>query len=418
MPYTVDSPPEGLKGKGIPAKFIRQFIHVFNGVYDRTKDEASAFSAAYKVMGEALRKAGYTKDKDGKWHKGEEVQMDTLLETRQKLRILEETESGELHFEGMALADNILSENKRFYSAEFNNSCMEATNALIASGDLTVTIFSRHGKAIGSFGSLPTGLPIGKVPVLFREGNEIRYKGIIVDTTEGKDVMKLLKSEVMLGTSIRANKYESRDRELEGETVQEMVSGVLAGIDFTDNPGIIGAGVRRIFEEAPKWEEEEEDMDWNKVTMEELLENCKPLLDEHTATVVGAVQERATELEGKVEELTATVAALTEQKEAAEAKAVEAVEGVADLELKLEVAKAAHIGSISKMVYEELSQKVQAEGDIAASLAEAKEKAMTLVLASAGDGLAKGKTDIDEEEDGGAEPKLSEEAEVILARSA
>ena len=416
MPYQLGDTPERLKGKGIPRNFIRQFIHVFNGVYARTKDEGRAFQAAYKVMGEALRKAGYRQDKDKKWYKSEEAETmgEILLATNQKLRVLEETENGELHFEGVAFIDNILSENKRFYSAAFNDSCMEATNALIDSGGLTVTIFSRHGKALGGFGTLPTGLPVGKVPALFREGNEIHYKGIIVPTTEGKDMMTLMRSEVMLGTSIRANQYESRDRELDGETVQEMVSGVLAGIDFTDNPGIIGAGVRRILEEVPQWEEE--DMDWEKVTMEELLENCKPLLDEHAATVVEAVQEKATGFEGQIEELTATIATLTEEKEVAEGKSVEAVEAVADMELKLEVARAAHVGSISKMVYEELVENVQTREDIAANLASAKEKAMTLVLASAGDGLAKGLATVDEEGAGDIEPKLTEDAKTILAR--
>jgi len=528
MPYSLDETPERLKGKGIPRKFIRMFIHTWNSVYERTGSETKAFKAAYAVMGRALRKAGYTKDEDGKWHRSEEaremsitegwlsVSQNTLddgdfawvsnaykkaspaerekmnkgehrklpykihgkvnvrgwraawiavanpgsaralksykggpsreqvlaklrrskpkgitigndnsitsegveamgenmlLATSQKLHILEETENGELHFEGVAFVDNVLSENKRFYSAEFNDKCMEATNSLVESGGLTVTMFSRHGKALGGLGSLPTGLPVGKVPTLFREGNEIRYKGIIVPTSEGKDVMTLIRSGVMLGTSIRASKWEARDREFGGETVQEMVSAVLAGIDFTDSPGIAGAGVRRILEEAPVWEEEQ--MDWENVTLEELLENCKALLDEHAATVVEAVQERATGLEGKVEELTSTIATLTEEKEAAEAKALEAVDAVADMELKLEVAKAAHIGSISKMVFEELSQSVHTEEDIAKNLVEAKEKAMTLVLASAGEGLVKGKADVggDDEDD----VELTEEAKKVLA---
>ena len=155
-------------------------------------------------------------------------------------------------------------------------------------------------------------------------------------------------------------------------------------------------------------------MDWGKVTMEELLENCKPLLDEHAATVIETVQEQATGLEAKVEELTATIATLTEEKGAAEAKVVAAVDAVAGLELKLKVAKAAHIGSISRAVYDELSQNVKTEADIATNLVEAKEKAMTLVLAAAGEGVAKGLALV-EEDDG--EPELSEEAKTILARS-
>ena len=154
-------------------------------------------------------------------------------------------------------------------------------------------------------------------------------------------------------------------------------------------------------------------MDWDKVTLEELLENCKPLLDEHTAPIVEAGQVKATELESTVEELNATIATLTEEKESAEEKAVEAVDAVAGIELKLKVAEAAHIGGISRIVFEELGKVVKTEEDIAENLASAKEKAMTLVLASADGGQAKGLAQV--EEDGG-EIKLSEEAKTILDR--
>jgi hypothetical protein len=526
MPYTVDSPPERLKGKGIPDKFIRMFVHVWNSVYDRTKDEGRAWKAAYKTMGEALRKAGYTSDKDGKWHKeeveevlegwlsgsqndlddgdfawisnaykkaspaerekmnkgehrklpfkvhgkvnvrgwraawvaaanpgsaralksysggpsreqvlaklrankpkgitigddnsitGEEALLDTvLLETDQKVIITEETENGELHFEGVALVDNAMSQNRRFYSATFNSRCMEETNRVIEEGGV-VTIFSRHGRALGSFGSLPTGLPVGKVPQLFREGNEIRYKGVIVPTTEGKDMMTLMKTGVMFGTSIRANKYESQPREFEGETVEEMVSATLAGIDFTDDPGIKGAGVVRILEEAPKWEQEEQEMNWEELKLEELLEHAKPLLDEYAATVAEAVGEQATALQGKVAELEEAVVKLTEEKVTLAEQATAATEQLAIVGLKLKVAEAAHVG-MSKSIYEELASAVAKEEDIPALLAEAKDKALAVALSGVSRGEPKGQTSFeDEDEDEDEEPQMTEEAKKILS---
>ena len=434
MPYTVDSPPERLKGKGIPAKYIRMFVHVFNSVYDRTKDEGKAWKAGYKVMGEALRKAGYTRDSDGKWHKEEAVVTaseeehmgDELLATSQRFTVLEELGDGTLTFEGVALVDNILSENKRFYSAAFNDRCMEATNRVIESRGLkVVTMFSRHGKALGGFGTLPTGLPVGKVLMLFREANEIKYKGMLVPTTEGKDMMTLIKNDVMLGTSIRSNEYESRPREFEGATVQDMVSATLAGIDFTDNPGIEGAGVRRIFEEAPQWEEE--NMDWEKVTLEELLENAKPLMDEYAATMVEATQEQvasvaeasleqAATLQEQVDALGQKVTLLVEEKEAlVEGQSVVAAKA-AGLELKLALAEAAHIGKMAKMVYAELSEGVTSVDQLPEKLAGARDKAMMLVLSSIGEGEAKGQASFEDAEGDGEdeEPQMTEEAKKIL----
>ena len=526
MPFGPGEIPDRLKGKGIPAKYIRMFNHTWNSVYKATGSEQRAFKAAYSVMGKALRKAGYRKDDKGVWHKEETMQegwlsvsqntlddgdfawvsnayrsasreqkekmnkgehrklpykihgkvnargwraawiaaanpgsaralksykggpsreqvlaklrrdkpkgitidkdlsihgeeSGVLYASSQRLTFLEEVElEGEkepgLKYKGVALIDNVLSENDRFYSAEFNDRCMENTNKFMEGGG-TVTIFSRHGKAVGGFLQMPTGLPVGKVAdPLYREGNEICYHGLIVPTTEGKDMMTLIRTEVMLANSIRADKWESVVRELDGKEVQDMVTAVLAGIDFTDNPGIEGAGVRRILEEAPVWEEE--DMDWEEVTLEDLLENCKGLLDEYAATVVAAAQEQA---QGKLEELTSAVATLTEEKGALVAdteKLSEAEDKLKELELKVKVAEAAHIGSIAQTVYEGLSEKVKKEEDIAEFLTEEKHKAMAVALAGIGDGEPKGKARIEDDEDD--DEPLTEERKKILGLAA
>lgn len=545
MPYSLDDTPERLKGKGIPRKFIRQYIHVFNGVLKRTGDEQRAHKAAVKVMYQSLRDAGYRKDEDGKWHKTEEAmgtefaegwlsisqnELDDgdfawissawkkaspaerekmnkrehrklpfkihgkvnvrgwraawiaaanpgsaralksykggtsreqvlaklrrnkpkgitinddnsisseetsgmpLLATTQAFKVLEDGSAPEgtppqdrppLKFEGVALRDNVLSKNNRYYSTAFNDRCMERTNDFMENGG-TVTIYSRHGNAFGSFGSLPTALPIGRViPPLKRVGSDIAYIGSISATQEGLDVRRLMLDEVMLATSIRANQYKSVPRKLDNQDVEDMTDAVLAGIDFTDDPGIVGAGVKRILEEAPAWEE---DMNWEEVTLEELLEHCGPLLQEHAATLVEAVQAQVTELQGVVEDMEAAIAVLDEENATAEEKLATAetdakgaiAEAIEALELELEIAKAAHVGSMSRTVFEELKANVESKEQIADNLAAAREKAMTLVLASASAGKAKGQTRFEDEDEDDDDEPMTEEAKKVLSLS-
>jgi len=534
MPFAVGETPERLKGKGIPAKFVRLFVHVWNSVHKSTGDETRAYKAAYKKMGEALRTAGYKSDKDGKWRKTEEgrqmaitegwltVSQNTLddgdfawisdayrkakdkskmnkgehrklpykihgkvnvagwraawiavanpgtaralksyaggpsrEEVLAKLRrakpsgitiekdnsihgeempkngqavlaaskrgfdVLEDSDEG-LKIAGVALIDGAISSNNRYYSAEFNDKCMAATNKYMAEGG-TVTIYSRHGNALGKPGEMPTALPIGKVTEpLYRNGSEIWYNGFIAPTTEGKDVITLVKTKVMLATSIRAplSSYKSRMRKMNGREVEEALEAVIVGIDLTDDAGIKGAGIRRVLEEAPIWDKEDE-MDWEKVTLEDLVENCKQLLDGYAATIVEAVQEQNQE---KVGALETSVQVLTEEKDKSQKEAADAAEQatgsatqIAGLELKLKIAEAAQIGSMSKLVFEELTEKVKTEEDIATHLTEAKEKAMALVLSSVGDGIPKGTTDVGDDD---KEPELTEEAQKVLSLAA
>ncbi len=207
-------------------------------------------------------------------------------------RILESVEETpeRLVFEGCVLIDEVLSRggNGRYYSKEFNDSCMEATNLYLSVGGV-VTIYSRHGRAAGETGRAPypTGLPVGRLTKpLWRKGSEILYEAMITPTAEGKDVMVLIRDKVLLGTSLRASRYSSRMRTLETNTlVEEMISAVIVGIDLCDQAGIEGAGVRRVLEETPQWkttEEEEETMDFSELTLEELTANRQDLLDAHS----------------------------------------------------------------------------------------------------------------------------------------
>jgi hypothetical protein len=324
---------------------------------------------------------------------GEEV-MSFLSASPKPLTVLEETETG-LKFKGVALIDEAVSANDRYYSARFNDRCMEATNAFMAGGG-TVTIYSRHGRAMAAVGQLETALPIGKVFAPFwREGREVFYKGFIVPTTEGKDTKALILAAVLMGTSIRAYNCQSRLQRMNGRTVEVMEEAVIAGIDLTDEPGIHGAGIRQILEEAPKLEEieQEEDMDLKELTIEALQTGRPDLVKEIQATTVDANAAVAEDLKAKLAKAEADAKILVEERQ-------KLAEGVAELKqandalgLEAKIAVASLIGNLPKAVYEELKAKVKKPEDIVEAVKAAKEKALVeyALGAVSGDVIGPGK---------------------------
>jgi len=313
------------------------------------------------------------------------------LEGSGGLSLLEESEDG-MKVVGVALVDNAVSSNNRYYSAEFNDACMEATNKFMQKH--TVSMFSRHGNAIGSALSMPTALPIGKITKpLYRQGNEIWYEGLIVDTTEGDDVMKLVRKEVMNATSIRANAYKSKTRKMNGRSVEELLKATIVGIDTTDRAGIAGAGIRHVLEEAPNWEETE--MEWEKLTLESLKANRADLVEECLTEVTG----RLADLETKLGEVTETYSANEEKVATLESEAESHESALAKSALELAIAKAAHIGLMVQTIYETLVEKVESVEDIEKYLPEARKAGRKMVFAGIAQPVAKGRTNINPVED-------------------
>jgi hypothetical protein len=362
--------------------------------------------------------------------------VDNLFSLNQPMRLVEEKgDDGVMRVEGVALVDEALSSNRRYYSRLFNDRCMEETNRAMADGTkpLIVTMYARHGKALGPPGGMPTALPVGRVVDPFwREGNKIMYRAIIAPTTEGRDVQTLIRTEVMLPTSIRAANYKATTRKMGGMVVEEMQEAIIIGIDFADDPGISGAGIKRVLEEAPEWDKEQEDrevedMEWDKLTLEELTEHRKDLLDQHTASVVEALQAQV--LATASPELAAAQEKLAEA-EVVQAKLVEeklALEkSIADDILKDKIATAARFGTMSQIVYEELCKAVKTEEDIAKLLPSIRDKAMSVVLSGAQPQNARpisgsAKPPVVEEADPGQEVEeeveMTEEARKILRLS-
>jgi hypothetical protein len=411
MPYQKGTVPDRLKGKGIPQEFVDQFVNVFNSVLKGGGDEASAFRQAYGVMNKALRKAGYRQGKDGKWHKGsrkEEMEPEVLSFPSGGI-VLEDGQSREsamdsgLTYSGTALVDFAVSQQgswqERYYSPEYNDKCMTYTNEYMERG-YPVTVYNRHFSAQSS-----TENPIGKIiDPLWREGDEIRYRARISPTEKGKEAMILIFDEVMHPTSVR--QYECKaalrrivhGREGKGnsddeEWILELLEGRIGGIDFCDQPGINGAGIRRL-ESAPEflpttkdvqdaemtvtgsgdylvvWDDgeietmnldddsdTEDDMDWKDISLEDIKENRPDLLAEHTVTGLEVLAAANAALQARIKELEDQEMPpdLSQENEALKEALVAAKEQVdaAQFDIKLEQAAHTHIGRIvAKMLRE------------------------------------------------------------------
>ncbi len=312
-----------------------------------------------------------------------------------KLVILEEDDENGARMIGVALVDEAISAHNRYYSKAFNDRCMAATNAYMAEGG-TVTVYSRHGKAIPPPGQIhASNLPVGKLTKpLWRKGGEIWYEAFIAPTTEGKDVVVLLKTKVMTASSIRASTYRSRRRRVDGHDVEEMVDAIIVGIDLADVSGITGAGVRKVLEEAPLWtdeytngQQEVTDMKWTDITLAALLENRKDVLEEYAASVKtiladqnGDGDDDVTEEDPKkVVELTAQVTTLNEEKEALTTKLDAATQAIAQENLTMAIATAS-LSGVSQIISEELGKVVKKEADIAELLPEIRTSAIALLL--------------------------------------
>jgi len=384
--------------------------------------EVLAILRRYKPRGITIDKENSFTDTAG------EEGLPFLSAMSKSMVVLEETNDG-LRFKGVALIDEAVSCHDRYYSAAFNDRCMEATNTYMAGGGI-VTIYSRHGKAIGSpLGGLPTDLPVGRVMApLFREGNEIWYTGFIAPTTEGKDVAVLIRNQVITATSIRALEYESRMRKLNGRPVEEMVSAVLAGIDLADAAGISGAGIREVLEEAPNLTEteEEEQMDMKELTAAQLLAERPDLVAELTASALEPVSAQLEDIKPKLAKLEASETAWTGDKTALVKKLSDLETTLTNAQLRLKIAEAAHIGQLSRTIYESLQVTVKSEADIPGALRDARDKALIEFTAGIQSGDSRKTAEIKgvqnvveaanstQTEKDDQEPPLTEEFEKIL----
>ena len=417
MPFIRGTVPDRLYGKGIPQKFVNQWIEVFNSVLDKTSDDGEAYKQAYGVMNKSLHKDGYRQGTDGKWHKGGKRKKESfdempLLEefvvapmVRASRIVLEEKTldaalAEGLTFEGVALVDHAVSQlgtgYERYYSPEFNDFCMSKTNAYMESGHIA-TVYNSHGSALGGFFTMSTEDPIGKlVEKLKRVGDEIHYRAHITPTDEGRNNIKLLYDGVRLETSVRIYEHASESCELldkegkgTGEFIYNMTDGYIGGIDFCDEAGIPGAGVKRILESKPAWvlKEVEEDMDWKDVTLEELRDQRPDLLQEFAEPLVEKAKAQADQVLDEVQALKSANAGLATEVEKLKNDAAVLTEKVTFLEgtatsfsADLALERAAQFG-ISKTVAEQLRVAKPAAEELADKAKELWENELTKATA-------------------------------------
>jgi len=451
MPFTPGSTPKRLRGKNIPQKYVDQFISVFNSVLKKESDEGSAYRQAYSVMSKALYKDGFRQARDGTWSKAHEAATGTPVYevaigkgvVLEEIPLAQALVSG-LHFEGIALIDNAVSQLgtgwERFYSPEFNEKAINNTNNYMAQGHV-VTMYNSHGSAYGGMFAPQTKNPIGRIEKpLWREGDKVKYAGFISPTTEGQDVIRLLYDKVMGESSVRMVEVQSRAHQVvspdaeDGDSakpdfgiVEEMITAHVSGIDLCDEAGITGAGVVRILEAIPvisQWKETEEmEMDFDKLTVEELVEARKDLLDGYVATVLEAVTAEHQNTVTQLEEVTAQLEQMTIELEAAKTANVAPAEEMAALQLRLAIQEAAQIG-VGREIAAALTQEVTSVEQIPAMLAAIRDEAiMRAISQSPIGGQAKGKArvkaaeanDDDEDEDAAdTHSKFSEEQSRIL----
>ena len=303
---------------------------------------------------------------------------------------------GSILVEGTALFDNVISLNERYYSKEFNDRLISNTERFMAEGG-RVTTYSSHEKAYGGYFS-SEGLPVGKIPKVFREGNVVKYHMRIFPTSEGSDIITLLRGEGIDGTSIRMDprSVKSRTGKINEQDVEVMEDATLAGIDFASYPGVPGAGVGKILESAPtvvftaKTHKQEDDMEWADITIEQITEKRKDLLDKMAAAAVAeqaktvqGLQDKLAESSVVIEELKKT-AANTDEGLKTQIAGLQAEK--VKLELEVAILNESLVGP-SKMVLEALRAANPADVEsVKKQGTEARNAAVTKLFESAGVG--------------------------------
>ena len=155
------------------------------------------------------------------------------------------------------------------------------------------------------------------------------------------------------------------------------------------------------------------EIEWEELTIEELLENRRDLVDSHVATQLEVLTTQRTTL---TEELAAVKAEL----ESAQAALVAQPERIAELELDLAIEQASQI-SVGKEIAQLLHERVTAIEQIPEMAAAARDEAITRVISSSASGPtnAKGSSRLPDNKDTDADdantdPVLTEEQAVMV----
>lgn len=190
-----------------------------------------------------------------------------------------------------------------------------------------------------------------------------------------------------MSVRIPRDSLKSRPARIDGAHVEVMEEGEIAGLDFTDDPGVTEARIEHVFESAPQVTELEDSMiDWTKVTKEELRTNVAPLLNE-------VIEEVSAPLKAQVADLTQKLAVAVESAnevkgqvsiETAELneKLSNATAALEETKLSLYIAQKSQMG-VSKVLCEALTaKKLKTAQEVDAVLEDAKATALQEAFAT------------------------------------
>lgn len=198
------------------------------------------------------------------------------------------TENKAFKFKGIAMIKDSISGNGRRYSGELVENTVKGIKTILeTNGSYPLSVMADHPGMVSN----KTLTTVGKITDIYMDGNNAIIEAEIANTSVGKDVQELIRGKFVEGLSIRASKAKMRKLNIDGRIVNDVLEMELNGVDLVTNPGVKGARVLDILESAEhsgvfisiEEEEivtnEEDNMDYSKITLEELKKHRADLVE-------------------------------------------------------------------------------------------------------------------------------------------
>lgn len=263
--------------------------------------------------------------------------------------IQESVDNKPFKFKGIAMISNSISGNGRRYSDKLVENTVKSIKAILESeGSYPLSVMADHPGMVSN----KTLTTVGKITDIYMDGDKAIIEAEIANTSVGKDVQELIRGKFVEGLSIRASKAKMKKMNIDGRIVNDVLEMELNGVDLVTNPGVKGARVLDILESAENsgvyisieeevFVNEEDKMDYSKITLEELKQHRADLID-----VINKEYKPVLESELKVNEIQESVNSLTVEKgelqtqlEESEKAKNELEESLKEKEAKLEEAE-------------------------------------------------------------------------------
>jgi hypothetical protein len=201
--------------------------------------------------------------------------------------ICESAENKAFKFKGIAMIKDSISGNGRRYGGTLVENTVKSIKTILEStGSYPLSVMADHPGMVSN----KTLTTVGKITDIYMEGNNAIIEAEIANTSIGKDVQELIRGKFVEGLSIRASKAKMKKVNIDGQIVNDVLEMELMGVDLVTNPGVKGARVLDILEsensgvfisidEAEIVKDEEDKMDYSKITLEELKKHRNDLVE-------------------------------------------------------------------------------------------------------------------------------------------